>query len=1245
MEEIDYAEQMFKAMDIIITEKLKNISFDVTKICTIIDDSNKDKKGYYLVTDGNIKFEAYSETTKYKKDDIVRVTIPNGDYNGKKFIESKYTTDSNTPPISYISPTDQIVEVGEKIIFPASTASIKTNDEKKEKRILFRTFDTPLKITAIQNTIILKAEFQCLLSEYDIRSGNYGLRVDLYSSTEKESQYEKKQIFLDSSEMYGDPYSFVIGSMQEKVVDAGDISSISLIEIYLYQNQDFTYYDSFKIKTLNADVFPFDNILVKNIELSFGSNVQSFEDKQLLLYTNDSPGYTMEEELSNNQKNIGIVWYNKDNQNNFIGFNDGIYDTEYDEIEYLISEKNETDSNKYCIYWYRYEPGYYDSEEPFLERGWQRLKEVKNFGLPKEFEIKNDGIKYYTKLPKAEDAILLQNLNRDKMIQKYRAILFFNHQRYESNIIEFTNESNALDNLPPSVLNSIEIIHKENSQENYQLYGVNNYLLNKAEKYKKRYLSINYFKEDIKTDIPAEAKVLWYFPKTATMLSYNENELSAIGVLKNTDENLLREGFECFSSSKLDFIYHIKDYYNLNSKNNIIHCVLKIGENSFETKISFTFSTFGTNGSKYSLVAMPENEFSSIVNTENDLVLNIKLYDYNSKEIGFDNLTCEWIGPSSYNYSIDQTKKQIIINKKSEENSYLGTLKIKVFSLENEELSILFPISYSNNEKNYIEGADTIIYNSLGVDPSFYQNEYRIFNIENGEQTNVTWSIMAYDSEGNVIEDSAYIPKIENNILIPYTFYIGNINEFNIVYCKDEDDLIIYAQPIIIIQNRYSSNMLNEWNGNFELNEENGTIMSTLLGAGKKNEDNSFSGILFGDVEGAIAENGTGIGLYGFHNGAQSFAFLNNGTGFIGKSGRGRIIFDGEKGQIKSPSVIDGNIATTAMRLDIDQGEIDINSQSLIDPRARSIEKLGIIHLGMKSPYFSIGIKDSKDLVYIGDNDYFLQSEDFSESNRKGLKLDLKEGKLVGYNFDIRAGSISGANISIGNGRFNVDIKGNLTATNASISGNLIIPSGNSLSFQNKNGTKAILSATEYEGETDGLRCEGYFELSKSLFVDGLGTFGDGIAVGGGGSFSKKVSIDSGGLEVSGGLISAGGTMKFKTTEGITFNTSGGSAVHFDQYPTATNNYLDGNYSEYGDGNRVAIKGWVREYVAENAGVNAGITNSINSLQSQVDTLSSNFSNLETSVNFLKTDLSKFQSSTIEDIVKLTGRVNALEGK
>ena len=50
------------------------------------------------------------------------------------------------------------------------------------------------------------------------------------------------------------------------------------------------------------------------------------------------------------------------------------------------------------------------------------------------------------------------------------------------------------------------------------------------------------------------------------------------------------------------------------------------------------------------------------------------------------------------------------------------------------------------------------------------------------------------------------------------------------------------------MQNRYASNMLNSWDGSFEINEENGTIMSTMIGAGKKNSNNTFSGILMGDI-------------------------------------------------------------------------------------------------------------------------------------------------------------------------------------------------------------------------------------------------------------------------------------------------------------------------------------------------------------------------------------------------------------
>ena len=95
--------------------------------------------------------------------------------------------------------------------------------------------------------------------------------------------------------------------------------------------------------------------------------------------------------------------------------------------------------------------------------------------------------------------------------------------------------------------------------------------------------------------------------------------------------------------------------------------------------------------------------------------------------------------------------------------------------------------------------------------------------------------------------------------------------------------------------------MLNDWNGNLTIDEKNGTILSAMMGAGIKNEDNTFSGIVMGDM-GKVNDpnNKTGIGLYGLDHGAQSYGFNVDGTAFIGKSGKGRINFDGINGTITS---------------------------------------------------------------------------------------------------------------------------------------------------------------------------------------------------------------------------------------------------------------------------------------------------------------------------------------------------------
>jgi hypothetical protein len=80
-----------------------------------------------------------------------------------------------------------------------------------------------------------------------------------------------------------------------------------------------------------------DNILIKNIELGFGSNLLDVEDNVVRIYSENGLQYNyMPHTDDTNRKKIGLVWYNKDENNQYLGFSDGIYDTLYDEMDYLI---------------------------------------------------------------------------------------------------------------------------------------------------------------------------------------------------------------------------------------------------------------------------------------------------------------------------------------------------------------------------------------------------------------------------------------------------------------------------------------------------------------------------------------------------------------------------------------------------------------------------------------------------------------------------------------------------------------------------------------------------------------------------------------------------------------------------------------------------------------------------------------------------------------------------------------------
>ena len=69
---IDYGEIFCNAVDEIITSKLQGLQYDITKLCTIIDDTYSNQ-GKYIVSDGAARYEAFSTDTNLRKGNNVLV--------------------------------------------------------------------------------------------------------------------------------------------------------------------------------------------------------------------------------------------------------------------------------------------------------------------------------------------------------------------------------------------------------------------------------------------------------------------------------------------------------------------------------------------------------------------------------------------------------------------------------------------------------------------------------------------------------------------------------------------------------------------------------------------------------------------------------------------------------------------------------------------------------------------------------------------------------------------------------------------------------------------------------------------------------------------------------------------------------------------------------------------------------------------------------------------------------------------
>lgn len=95
-------ENLFQAVDTIIKQRVQNLPYDQTIICTVVDDSNAEY-GKYIVEsnynnlgseDNRIKFTVYSDNPNYTNGDRVYVRIPAGDFTQQKVITGAYVSDT-----------------------------------------------------------------------------------------------------------------------------------------------------------------------------------------------------------------------------------------------------------------------------------------------------------------------------------------------------------------------------------------------------------------------------------------------------------------------------------------------------------------------------------------------------------------------------------------------------------------------------------------------------------------------------------------------------------------------------------------------------------------------------------------------------------------------------------------------------------------------------------------------------------------------------------------------------------------------------------------------------------------------------------------------------------------------------------------------------------------------------------------------------------------------------------------------
>ena len=449
--------------------------------------------------------------------------------------------------------------------------------------------------------------------------------------------------------------------------------------------------------------------------------------------------------------------------------------------------------------------------------------------------------------------------------------------------------------------------------------------------------------------------IKWIWPdEEFTLLEHGTFDLEDdLIVNPTTNGNVLRKVL----SNSATLTFEIKNRFDLEATDNNIQLEVNFQGHNLVASTNFTFvkeGVLGTNGTKYISRLIPIRDTWKKIYLQNGHIYwwnNTITKTYNpvsgiydrTQTFVFDEVPNHkplkvqlWDGAANALYdsvtntdSIDADLSWEIVDvgRKSKDHNaavaadgaitpgtqYKDASTVIKTTLQTDELSesarkyyATYPLDISmtprlSTHAIVVGGFDECMYNSDGTRSSFNTKPFtfRVFKENNLQQLvdeqHLTWTVSWYTNKKN----EALLGHNSVEIDPPAFFDSTTTNNYIKVNYTDADGEYTVILSIHLYLNRYGMAAMNDWDGtSIKLNTQGDQyILAPQIGAGEKNNDNSFTGITMGksfNVNGNALE--PEIGLMGFNKGIRSiFLDAQTGRAMFGSAQSGQITISPQK--------------------------------------------------------------------------------------------------------------------------------------------------------------------------------------------------------------------------------------------------------------------------------------------------------------------------------------------------------------